>query len=218
MLLSLPGDSATLPGGVCSRFPQGRPIVDPDLPLTELARRQRLGDAAAADALFTYYAARLGRLAEQHLSRRLAGRVDAGDVVQSAFRTFFLRSARGEFQIDSRAGLWKLLVTITVRKARMQGRQHAAAGRDVRREEPSADRDGLWEPLDHEPGPEEAAVMLDEIDSLLRDLPPLCGEVLQRRLQGVSVVAVAQELGVSRQTVYRMLALMQQRLGKSLSS
>src|SRR3954451_5154153 len=89
------------------------------------------GDAAAVAQLFDRYAQRLARLAEQHLSRKMAGRLDGEDVVQSVFRTFFRRSAQGEFQIDSSAQIWRLLVKITLLKARAKGRHHTAGVRDV---------------------------------------------------------------------------------------
>jgi hypothetical protein len=90
----------------------------------------RLGgaDPAAAELVFARYAQRLVRVAEQHLSRKLAGRVDGEDVVQSVFRTFFRRSAAGEFRIDNSGQLWRLLVTITQRKAQTLGAPHHEAG------------------------------------------------------------------------------------------
>jgi hypothetical protein len=82
--------------------------MDDATSITELVRRYRHGDPQAAQRLFACYAQRLNRLAEQCLDRRLAGRVEGEDVVQSALRTFFRRSLRGEFQIDSAAQLWQL--------------------------------------------------------------------------------------------------------------
>ena len=76
--------------------------MDEPTALTDLVRRHRDGDPEAARELFAWYAQRLSHLAEQHLSHKLSGRVDGDDVVQSVFRTFFRRTARGEFQIDSR--------------------------------------------------------------------------------------------------------------------
>ena len=72
------------------------------------------------------YAQRLSRLAEQFIARGLGGRIEGDDVVQSVFRTFFRRCAGGEFQIDSSAQLWQLLVKITMTKARAQGRLAAS--------------------------------------------------------------------------------------------
>src|SRR5690348_7387242 len=89
----------------------------------ELIQGLQAGDPQAAEEVFARYARRLVRLAEQHLSRRLAARLDGEDVVQSVFRTFFRRAAAGEFRIDSSLHLWRLLVRITVLKARAKGRQ-----------------------------------------------------------------------------------------------
>jgi RNA polymerase sigma-70 factor (ECF subfamily) len=180
--------------------------------LTEAVQRHREGDSDAAAAIYAHYAERLSRLAHQHLSSKVAARVDEEDVVQSVFRTFFHRSARGEFQIDSRAQLWQLLVRITVMKARAKGRQHTAAKRDVRAEQPG--EDWLGAVAAGEPGPEEAAVLMDEIEVLLRGLPALYCQVLQRRLEGHRVAEIAAGLGVSRQTVYRALHLLEERLDR----
>src|ERR1700675_4538833 len=100
-------------------------------PLPELIRRLRAGDPQAPDEVYVLFARRLTRIAEQHLSQKIAGRLDSDDVVQSVFRTFFRRSAEGEFRIDSSAQLWRLLVKITLLKARAKGRHHTAGLRDA---------------------------------------------------------------------------------------
>jgi RNA polymerase sigma-70 factor (ECF subfamily) len=164
--------------------------------LTDLVRRHRDGDPDAARALFANYAQRLGRLAEQHLSRKLAGRVDGDDVVQSVFRTFFLRTARGEFQIDSRGQLWQLLVQITIRKARTQGRRHTAGVRDVAAEQREATEDLLAAVMNREPGPEEAAILMDQIAAVLKGLPEGYCRVLELRLQGRSAAEIAARLAL----------------------
>jgi len=141
----------------------------------------------------------------------VGGRLDGEDVVQSVFRTFFRRSGRGEFRIDSSAQLWRLLVQITLRKARAKGRQHTAARRNVAAEAPEGDA-ALVEALGREPSPDEAAAFVDQIEMLVRDLPPMHGQILEMRLHGDSVIDIAEQLRVSRQTVYRVLRLFQERL------
>ena len=84
-----------------------------------------------ATELFELFSHKLTAVAERHLSQRLSQRVDGEDVVQSAFRTFFRRGERGDFTIAGSAGLWRLLVTITLAKARSQGRRHTSPKRDV---------------------------------------------------------------------------------------
>jgi RNA polymerase sigma factor (sigma-70 family) len=185
--------------------------------MAELVVRLRHGDPQAAEVVFGTYAQRLTHLAEQQLSRKLAARFDGADVVQSVFRTFFRRSARGEFRIDSSADLWRLLVQITLQKSRAYGRQHTAGLRDVAAEVP----DGgalLLEAMAHEPGPPEAAALIDQIQELLRGLPPLYCDLLRMRLEGHTVVDTAAQLGVSRRTVHRALNLLRQRLVRSAAS
>jgi RNA polymerase sigma-70 factor, ECF subfamily len=183
-------------------------------PVAEWLERWRNGDAQAAERLFTRYARRLTGLAEQHLSCKLAGRLDGEDVVQSVFRTFFRRSAAGEFRIDSSAQLWRLLVKITLLKAQAKGRHHTADKRNVTAEVPGSDA-WLAQALASDPGPAEAAALVDQIEALLHGLPALYGSVLDLRLQGHDVPAIAAQLGYSTRTIQRALNLLQHRLTRS---
>ena len=192
--------------------------MDAPNPTAELVARLQAGDPQAADEVFARYAQRLVCVAEQQLSRKLAGRLDGADVVQSVFRTFFRRSAAGEFRIDSSAELWRLLVQITLRKARFYGRQHTAGVRDVAAEVPGGGAALLTHAATHEPGPAEAAALVDQIEELLRGLPALYADLLQLRLEGNSVADTAARLGISRRTVHRGLQLLQQRLTRSAGS
>jgi RNA polymerase sigma-70 factor (ECF subfamily) len=171
------------------------------------------GDDVVA-RLFERHARQLARLAEQHLSRKLAGRLDGEDVVQSVFRTFFRRCGQGEIRIDSSAHIWRLLARITLLKARAKGRYHAAEKRDVEAEAPLSAAE-LGVAAAREPGPAEAVVLVDEIEALVQGLPPLYSNLLELRLEGRSASEIAQELGVSRRTVHRALHLLQQRLARS---
>src|SRR5262249_7727281 len=143
----------------------------------------RGGDPRAAEALFQRYAVRLARLAEEHLSRKLAGRVGGEDGVQSVFRTFFRRCARGEFRIDDSARVWRRLGRLALRRARAGARRHLAGKRDAAAEVPGGDA-WLAEISAHDPGPDEAAELADQIEQLLLGLPALHCHVLEARLQG----------------------------------
>jgi RNA polymerase sigma-70 factor (ECF subfamily) len=52
---------------------------------SELVRRAQDGDEHALAALFTLYRARLRKMVRLRLDRRLAGRIDASDVLQDAY-------------------------------------------------------------------------------------------------------------------------------------
>jgi RNA polymerase sigma-70 factor, ECF subfamily len=186
--------------------------MDAEPRITDLLPLLPAGDDQAARVIFDRYSDRLVRLAGQHLSRRLAGRVDGEDVVQSVFRTFFRRGNEGEFRIDSSAQLWQLLVRITILKARAKARYHTAGVRDAGAERPTDP--ASFDPAARDPGPEEAAALVDQVEVLLRGLPALYGELLGLRLQGRTVTDVADDLGVSRQTVHRALNLLQDRLAE----
>src|SRR4051794_19962313 len=105
-----------------------------DLPSAELLDRCRQHDDAAAEALFHRYAQRLTQLARSRLSRRLAARVDAEDVVLSAYRSFFRLARDGEVLLRQSGDLWRVLVRITLRKLYRNARRHRADCRSVQRE------------------------------------------------------------------------------------
>jgi RNA polymerase sigma factor (sigma-70 family) len=186
--------------------------MDETDPVADWIRRWSAGDQKAAELLFARYAARLTRVAEQHISRKLAGRESGEDVVQSVFRTFFRRSAEGQFQIDTSAQVWRLLVWITAQKARTRARYHTAQKRNAGAEVRPDDESWAAEALDREPDPAEAAALVDLMEAMLQGVPPLYGRVLELRLQGMPAAEVARELGISRNTVYRALELFKQRL------
>jgi RNA polymerase sigma-70 factor (ECF subfamily) len=180
---------------------------------TTLLRRWREGDPSAAGLLYHRYVRQLVQLADQHLSRKVARRADGEDVVQSVFRTFFRRSARGEFVIDDANQLWRLLVTLTLRKARATARFHSTARRSVGAELPQPiEGERRPEVFACQPDPTEAVAVVDEIEAILQGLPAVHAHVLQQRLQGASVADIATDLGLARQSVYRVLNVLQHRL------
>jgi RNA polymerase sigma factor (sigma-70 family) len=186
--------------------------VDETDPVADWIRRWSAGDPQAAELLFTRYAARLTHVAEQHLSRRVAAREGGEDVVQSVFRTFFRRSAEKQFQLDTSAQLWRLLVKITVLKVRTRSRYHAARKRNAAAEVRPEDDSWVAGALDRDPDPAAATELVDLMEALVRDMPPLYCRVLELRLQGTVPADVARELNISRNTVYRALDLFKQRL------
>ncbi len=57
---------------------------------------------------------------------------------------------------------------------------------------------------------------MDQIETLLQGLPTLHCRVLELRLGGYSVAEIAAQLHVARQTVYRAMNVLQDRLEQSL--
>ena len=78
----------------------------------------RAGDPAAAQQLWERYFHRLVGLARQRLCGARRRAADEEDVALSAFDSFYRAAEAGRFpQLADRDGLWRLLVTITARKA-----------------------------------------------------------------------------------------------------
>src|SRR5262245_44759519 len=86
--------------------------------VTHWLHQLEAGDPAAAQHLWQRYVTDLLRLARGRLAGIPRHAADEEDVVQCAFDSFFRGFARGRFpQLDGRKDLWRLLVTITERKA-----------------------------------------------------------------------------------------------------
>src|SRR5947209_6935725 len=101
----------------------------------------RAGNESAARELFDRYCERLMRLARRRIGQRMLARVDPEDVIQSAFRTFFVHIRNDEFTFDSANDMFKLLVRLTVRKTLRQIAYHRAAKRNPEKEAESPDPD-----------------------------------------------------------------------------
>jgi RNA polymerase sigma-70 factor (ECF subfamily) len=177
--------------------------------VTDLVQRCRAGDRGAAEQLFVRYSRQLVLLAQRRLGPRLAAREDGEDVVQSVFCTFFRRNSAGEVEIENSGQLWRLLVTITLRKVGLRHRRHRAGCRAVTAE---ADADLLVEVAARDPGPEADVALADELTALTRDLPAQYQEMFRLRLQGRGATEIAQMLNVSRRTVHRAVEWVRSRL------
>lgn len=189
-------------------------MTQPDAPISELLSRFQAGDDQAADQLFAHYASKLARVASQYLGAKLAAREGKDDVVQSALRTFFRRHRDCRFRIDSSAELWRLLVMITIRKAQAKARYHTASVRDVRAEHTDQDGELLAQATARAPRPDDAAAVVDQIETLLDGLPPQYGQILGMLLEGKHKSEIARELSISRTSVHRVLGEFRKRLAE----
>jgi RNA polymerase sigma factor (sigma-70 family) len=187
-----------------------------DAPSAELVERCRRRDEAAAEELFRRYAERLTALAQARLSRALAARVGAEDVVQSACRSFFVLAREGGVRLRQSGDLWRLLARITLRKVFRSARRHHAERRDVGRECVWAD-DAEADALDREPTPADAAALIDELRGVLAPLGAAQRRIVEMRLQGHEVEAIAAAVGRSARTVRRTLAALGAELERRLS-
>jgi RNA polymerase sigma-70 factor (ECF subfamily) len=170
--------------------------------------RLRVGEEGAAREVFQRFAGRLIGLARRRLDARLLHKVDPEDVVQSVYKSFFLRHGEGQLDLGDWGGLWGLLVVITLRKCANQVKYHRrerrAAGREVSPEPAAGGSGPAWEAADAEPTPAEAAVLAETVEALLRDLEPPEREIIELSLQGYTVQEIKERLGRAERTVRRV--------------
>lgn len=178
----------------------------------ELLDAWRAGNERAATVLVRRYMARLTSLASSRLSRKLARRVDAEDVVLSAWRSFFVATGRDQVDVPDDDNLWPLLVTMTLRKLSRQAARHTAERRSIHAEERPSDGRNWPAIVSQDPTPAEAAMVTDEIENVMAGLAPVDREILTKRLQGEQHVAIAEAVGCSERTVRRSLQRVREHL------
>ena len=186
----------------------------------ELVRRWRDGDQQAAEALYRRYAERLMALARSRLSEKLSRRLDAEDVVQSAYRSFFAGACADRFVLQRGGDLWRLLVAITLHKLQHQVEHHRAAKRSIDRERTLDGDDPLSgvapELVAREPSPAEAAAVVDELEAVLRRLSPSHRRMVELRLQGHTIEEIATDANRSERMVRLVMEQVKERFGQRL--
>jgi len=173
-----------------------------------LMGRLRGGEEAAAAELFRRYADRLIGLARSRLDPLVRQKVDPEDVLQSVFKSFFLRHRDGNWDLDNWDSLWSLLAQMTIRKCGRRAGYYHSARRDVRRETaPSDEEDSTYfrEALNREPTPDEAALLAETIELLLRESEGYHRDIIRLSLQGCALAEIAAETGVTERSVQRVL-------------
>ena len=178
----------------------------------ELFALYKTGDSKAAGEIYDRYVARLIGLVRKRLSSKLRRRVDPEDIVQSAYRSFFLRAREERYVLDRAGDLWRLLVGITLNKLYGQVERHTAARRDVAREEPVASA-GVHaiEPVAPQPTPAEEVALFEQLEQVMKQLSPLAARVVELRLRGDTIHQIAETVQRSPRTIRRILDSVKQR-------
>ena len=192
--------------------------MDSDGSVTRMIHDLRSADPvirnAAARLIWERYFGDLLMLARKNLDKRIRLRTDEEDVAQSMFKSFCLRQQRGEFDLASRDELWRLLVTITIRKARNAAKAQHREKRDIGREQPLAGTaetgtaGWLLEQIESaDPSPAEAALLNEALERRLEALAnPELREIALRRLEGYTNGEIADDLECTERSVERKLA------------
>jgi RNA polymerase sigma factor (sigma-70 family) len=184
--------------------------------VTRLIQLLRSDDAGerdlAARLIWRRYFRDLLELARNNLNKRIRRREDEEDVLQSMYKSFCRRQQRGEFDLAGRDALWKLLVTITLRKARNAAKKQMREKRDVGREQTVSDQDDgessqcALEQMDAGPSPAEAAVLNEALERRLEALAdPELREIALLRLEGYSNREIAGQFDCTERSIERRM-------------
>jgi RNA polymerase sigma-70 factor (ECF subfamily) len=181
----------------------------------DVMARLRAGDDNAAAQVFRRFTHRLIALARAHLDSRVRQKVDPEDVLQSAYKSFFLRCEQERLSAENWDGLWSLLTVITTRKCGRWARKFRGGRRDVAAEVAAAgdpDESDVIVLYSEEPSPEEAVMLSELVEQLHRGLGERDSTILTLALQGHTAAEISERLGRPERTVYRVLGRIKRRL------
>jgi DNA-directed RNA polymerase specialized sigma24 family protein len=179
--------------------------VDDSDTVSEWLDQLKRGNDQAVQELWERYQFRQKGLARKLLGDAPRGAADEEDVALSAFTSFCIRAAEGKFPaLEDRHDLWRILATITVRKAsRLARRERRRKGIDVRQ--------AMDDFSDDIPSPEFAIVSQQEMCRLFDLLDDQTLRlVAYGKLVGESNAQIARAIDKSVPTVERKLRTIRQ--------
>ena len=173
------------------------------------------GNQLAAENIWNEYFGKLVRLARRKLDGMPLRDIDEEDVALSAMNSFYLGVTKGEFgALSNRTDLWKLLVTITARKATARLRRHFAQkrggggvrGESIFLQNENLRNEGIGNILGHEPTPEFAMDVAENCQRLLDQLgDDTLKQIALLTLEGHRTEEIATKLNCVRRTIERKL-------------
>lgn len=190
----------------------------PDTDSLALLTRWRNGDQQAASVIVERYLDRLIALARSRLSPKVQRRTDPDDVVQSALNSFFRQAGQEHFVLKRGDTIWPLLAAITVHKALRLVDHHQAQKRAIEKE--GSMNVAGWavppEAIARDPTPDEAGMIAEELQELMRDLEQRHRHVLELHLQGLSTDEIGETVKLTTRSVHRILAQVREDLEQRL--
>ena len=160
----------------------------------DLIRRVRDRDQDAAQELVRRYESVIRRVIRIRLRdagmRRL---LDSTDICQSVLASFFIRTALGQYEVDSPAQLLNLLTTIARNNLTNQAARLRAKRRDIRRDADSADL--TPNVADDASDPSEQASARELLEKVRDRLDPRERYLAEQRALGRTWQELADDLG-----------------------
>ena len=200
-------------------------MLPTDASVTNWLRKLESGHDQAAQRLWDVFFERLVLLAQQRMRTSPHGTADAEDIALSAFASFCLGVQNQRFpELSDRNGLWRLLVSITLRKLlhMLRDQNRLKRGGDFRQipeaNDPSGGLTEIEQIMAREPTPEIAAQLAEQYDHWMR---ALASEELVRltqwKLEGFTNSEIAAKCGLTARTIERKLNLIRKILTQTVS-
>ena len=177
---------------LCCRF---RSVWVPEkAKFQDLIRRVRNRDEDAARELTMRYENAIRRVVRIHLrDARVRTVLDSSDVCQSVLASFFVRTALGQYELDSPDQLLNLLTTITRNKLANQVNRLKAQRRDVRKTTILSEE--CMAVVDTAPRPDEQLATKELVEQVYNRLSPTERYLAEQRTSGRTWQDLAGELG-----------------------
>jgi RNA polymerase sigma factor (sigma-70 family) len=174
-------------------------------PFQDLIRRVRDRDPDAARELVGRYENAIRRVVRIHLrDARIRRVLDSTDICQSVLASFFIRTALGQYEIDSPDQLLNLLTAITRNKLTNQANRLRAQRRDIRRSA-SVSEAAEFGP-DRASSPHEQASARELLEKVRDRLKPDERYLAEQRSIGRGWQELAQELDATDVALRKKLA------------
>ena len=183
--------------------------------LNNLLEQVKIGDSEATKELYNQFAQQLIFQASRRISQVFRSKIDPEDIVQSVFRSFFVRFNSDKISFESWGDLYSFLLTVTARKCGENARKLLSEKRNINREIVQ-DRENVDEfiglGVSKEPTPEQVAIFEETLCNLLDPLSESQRTIFRMRLDGHQFVEISEKLGRSERTMYRTMKTLKKRM------
>lgn len=195
-----------------------------ETPFAELLVSARRGDASAAEQLIRMYEPEIRRIVRVRLTdSRLRRLVDSVDICQSVLANFFIRSATGQYDLETPEDLLRVLVTMTRNRIIDLARYSNAACRDGRRDVSLSEDEDIQNLVKASgPGPESILINRELIEQFHNRLTEEERRIMQLRIDGESWEQIAssqgQKAAAVRMKLVRAIDRVSEQLGLETST
>jgi RNA polymerase sigma factor (sigma-70 family) len=179
-------------------------------------QRIRAGDAAAAAELVQQYEPLIRRAVRLRLEDRGLRRLfDSMDVCQSVMASFFVRTAAGQYDLDSPEQLTKLLVTMAKNHLISAARRQRSQRRDHRRNAPEV-ANNLDLVASRESSPSQKVAGQELLGRFRQEMSDEEKQIAELRSQGLDWAGIAGEMGGTAQARRMQLTRALDRVAQTL--